>query len=113
MTIEKAYDIDRFYKITKNSAKCLTCNDEIESKHRHDYVSCKCGSISVDGGKDYLKRSFIDFGRLEDTSENRPYTKQELLDFIERYNKYPHKTTYDYEAIESAKYAIKYFYGED
>jgi hypothetical protein len=28
--------------------------------HRHDFVTCKCGRVSVDGGKDYLKRSFTD-----------------------------------------------------
>lgn len=41
----------------KNIAKCLLCGDIIESKHRHDYVTCKCGNLSVDGGKDYCKRS--------------------------------------------------------
>lgn len=44
-------------KIIKNAARCLKCKDIIESKHRHDYVLCTCGSIAVDGGRDYLKRS--------------------------------------------------------
>ena len=43
----------------KNIAKCLLCGDIIESKHRHDYVTCKCGNLSVDGGKDYWKRSVV------------------------------------------------------
>jgi ribosomal protein S27AE len=43
-------------KIIRNSAKCKKCGDEIESKHRHDFVSCKCGSIFTDGGKDYFRR---------------------------------------------------------
>ena len=43
--------------IIRNSAKCKLCNDEIESKHVHDYVTCLCGAISVDGGHEYLKRS--------------------------------------------------------
>lgn len=34
---------------------CLKCKDIIRSKHRHDYVTCKCGAISVDGGDDYLR----------------------------------------------------------
>ena len=38
-------------KIVKNMIKCNLCGDIIESKHRHDYVTCKCGSCSVDGGK--------------------------------------------------------------
>lgn len=45
-------------KIIRNSVQCLKCADIIESKHRHDYVTCSCGNVSVDGGKDYLKRSF-------------------------------------------------------
>lgn len=43
--------------IKRNVVQCLKCNDIIESKHRHDFVSCRCGAIAVDGGKDYLKRS--------------------------------------------------------
>lgn len=34
----------------KNRAKCRLCNDLIESVHRHDYVTCGCGEISIDGG---------------------------------------------------------------
>jgi hypothetical protein len=35
----------------KNRAKCKLCNDIIESFHQYDYVTCKCGEISVDGGE--------------------------------------------------------------
>lgn len=41
-------------------AKCRKCNNIIESKHRHDYVTCSCGAISVDGGKDYFRARFDD-----------------------------------------------------
>ena len=44
-------------RIIKNAAKCLNCKIVIESKHRHDFVWCKCGKIAVDGGRDYLKRT--------------------------------------------------------
>jgi len=37
--------------------KCLLCFDLIESKYRHDFVTCKCGNVSVDGGNDYMKVS--------------------------------------------------------
>lgn len=30
----------------------------IESKHRHDYITCSCGEISVDGGNDYMHARF-------------------------------------------------------
>ncbi len=54
--------------ILRNSAQCRKCGDSIESIHVHDFVTCKCGAISVDGGKHYFKRSAIDLGDLIDTS---------------------------------------------
>lgn len=47
--------------------KCNLCGDVIESKSRHDFVTCKCGSCSVDGGTDYLRRCFPD--TLDDFTE--------------------------------------------
>ena len=44
--------------ITRNSAKCLVCGDEIESTHRHHFVVCSCRNIFVDGGRDYLRRGY-------------------------------------------------------
>ncbi len=52
-------------EIVTNKAKCLKCDDIIESRHRHDYVSCSCGAIAVDGGTEYLKRT----GNPEDCLE--------------------------------------------
>lgn len=43
------------YKIVRSRAQCMSCFDIIESKHRHDFVSCKCGKIFLDGGKDYVR----------------------------------------------------------
>jgi hypothetical protein len=43
--------------IIQNAVTCLGCGDFIVSKHRHDFVTCTCGSISVDGGQDYLRRA--------------------------------------------------------
>jgi len=48
--------------VLKNKARCRKCGDVIESKYRHDFVTCTCGAISVDGGNAYWKRS----GNLED-----------------------------------------------
>lgn len=42
--------------ILRNSLKCKSCGDEIESTHRHDFVMCKCGKVGADGGKEYLRR---------------------------------------------------------
>jgi len=55
-------------KILKNSARCKSCGDIIESKHRHDWVSCKCGKIFVDGGLEYLRRGAEDLNLIEDLS---------------------------------------------
>ncbi len=42
--------------IIQNAVTCLGCGDFIVSKHRHDFVTCTCGAISVDGGQAYLRR---------------------------------------------------------
>jgi antitoxin component of RelBE/YafQ-DinJ toxin-antitoxin module len=46
--------------IYTNAAICHCCGWFIRSKNRHDYVTCKCGAVSVDGGSWYAKRSFKD-----------------------------------------------------
>lgn len=45
-------------RLVRNAVKCGKCNDIIESKHRHDFVTCPCGNVSVDGGLDYARRVF-------------------------------------------------------
>ena len=51
--------------IIQNKVRCRKCGDVIESKNQHDFVSCKCGAISVDGGRSYLRR----LGNDEDIEE--------------------------------------------
>ena len=43
-----------------SKARCKNCGETIESKHRHDWVCCKCFTsksdtkgIFIDGGNDY------------------------------------------------------------
>ena len=43
-------------QIIQNEVKCKLCGDIIFSAHRHDFKTCKCGSISVDGGMEYIRR---------------------------------------------------------
>lgn len=43
-------------RIIQNEVKCKLCNDIIWSAHRHDFKYCKCGSVAVDGGMEYIKR---------------------------------------------------------
>jgi hypothetical protein len=42
--------------MSRNRAECLLCGDIIESTYRHDFVTCACGNLSVDGGPDYHRR---------------------------------------------------------
>jgi hypothetical protein len=42
-------------KLVRNRLRCKKCLDIIESKHVHDFVRCKCGSIFVDGGQEYCR----------------------------------------------------------
>ena len=51
--------------IIVNQVKCKKCEDTPFSATIHDFKYCKCGSIAVDGGQSYLKRS----GNLHDYEE--------------------------------------------
>lgn len=57
--------------IIRNAAQCAKCGDIIESKHRHDFVSCSCESIFIDGGTEYIRAggSVEDFISLLEVSE--------------------------------------------
>jgi hypothetical protein len=69
-------------KIIKNAIQCKLCGEIIESTHRNQYVSCKCGACAVDGGLDYLRRSYqsrdcyIELSVMEESNEN---TESQLL----------------------------------
>jgi len=71
--------------IISNQAKCRSCGDVIFSASVHDYVSCKCGKITVDGGNAYLRHgwntpaNFIDMSLTmneEDFKAILAYTKE-------------------------------------
>jgi hypothetical protein len=90
----------------KNRAKCKLCNDIIESFHRSDMVSCKCGEISIDGGAEIcrvLAKDLSNVLRIDDEGniiipkivEKAPHTtldadispkptKAELLDLLDK-----------------------------
>jgi len=62
--------------------QCKKCKDIIKSNHRHDYVRCKCGAISIDGGFDYCRLGFQDSSQLkelyyEDEAGNKQYRAKE------------------------------------
>lgn len=44
-------------RVALNTGYCGECGDIMTSHHRHDFVTCKCGASSLDGGTDYVKLS--------------------------------------------------------
>lgn len=73
--IRKENPISRI--LIRNAARCLDCNEVIESKHRHDFRSCSCGNLKVDGGLDYSRRVYRQFDRYEELNEYRAETLEE------------------------------------
>ena len=69
-------------RIILNRAKCNKCDDIITSYHRHDYVSCKCGAVAVDGGTEYLKRT----GEISDVTEMSIYSSAPYETIRENYH---------------------------
>lgn len=59
-------------KILCNRIKCKKCGDIIESKNRHDFVTCKCGYVAVNSGNSYLRRT----GNREDWEELSEFTEE-------------------------------------
>jgi hypothetical protein len=70
--------------ILENKVKCLKCEDIIVSAHRHDFNSCSCGKISVDGGMDYLRRS----GDLDNYEDLSIYGTQDEMKYHLRWGTY-------------------------
>ena len=91
----------------RNRAKCRLCGDIIESLHRHDFVTCKCNEIFVDGGNDYLRcgaGSWDNFLRVKDNGEEISVSLVEEKKEPEEAYKSPTTITIDTSAsIEAAK----------
>jgi len=59
----------------RNKAKCKLCKEILESFHRYDYVACKCGEISISGGKDKLEcsaKNWENFLRIDEEGNEIP-----------------------------------------
>ena len=103
------FDSSYFTHIVKNSATCLLCGHEIESTHRHDFVVCSCGEISLDGGHSYFRRSARNFSNLKDTSIVRKFTVSELKDELYRINRDRMDCLYSNSFIDNKEKAIRKF----
>ena len=64
--------------LTRNAAKCLVCNSVLESKHRHNYVQCRCSNeAAVDGGLAYQRILAKDLDLVENLCEYVEMTRGE------------------------------------
>ena len=59
-----------------NKIQCNHCGDIIVSKNVHDYVRCGCGKVAVDGGTEYLSRSYTN--DLTDYTELSEYDAEPI-----------------------------------
>ena len=62
--------------IMSNQIKCKVCGDEVFSVSRHNFRTCQCGLVSVDGGQVYLRR----VGSRSDYEELSISWEEELVD---------------------------------
>ena len=65
-------------EIIRNAAQCRLCGDVIESNSVHDFKTCSCGAISIDGGREELRRigefeNFIELAEEIDEDDKEPF----------------------------------------
>jgi hypothetical protein len=53
------------YNLYRHAIYCKKCADTIESEHNHDFKSCKCGAVSIDGGVNAGNRILGKFADIE------------------------------------------------
>lgn len=62
-----------------NAIQCLDCKIILFSRCRHDFRSCTCGNIAIDGGFDYTKiTGYPD--KIKHLTLSIATTKKELYD---------------------------------
>lgn len=58
-------DEDEIKVLTKNAVKCLVCNTVLESKYRHNFVTCGCSNETfTDGGLVYQRLGSKDLDKV-------------------------------------------------
>ena len=95
---ERTDEIDDI--IIANRAQCAICKTIVESTFRHDFVSCVCGAIAVDGGRAYLRRvgnpnAIIELSEVrQPTEEERQIflCQEDRLGFFSSYTDYFERT---------------------
>ena len=66
---------------TVTTITCPNCRYTIFSRARHDFRSCMCKKVSIDGGFDYVRLAFDpELGVPETKQKEIPQTPMELYD---------------------------------
>ena len=71
-------------QIILNSAKCLLCGDVLISRYQHYFVTCKCTTLSIDGGQTYLRRLCYPMHSYEELSVNSDADYEEARQAVVR-----------------------------
>ncbi len=64
-----------------NAAYCHACKCFLESRSRHDYKTCECDNLMVDGGRDYIRRGFKDLDKIEELSIQRKHIDYDNMSY--------------------------------
>lgn len=54
------------FRLLRNAARCTLCDEVIESRYEHDYVTCKGNHFFIDGGLSYLRHGTL--GHVENAA---------------------------------------------
>lgn len=72
--------------LASNQVECKRCGDNIFSASVHDYKTCKCGAVTVDGGQHYVHTSWLDGEMTKHLIEKHIWIKradmQALIDAV-------------------------------
>jgi len=71
-------------RLVKNCIECACEKKEIIcSASRHDYKTCSCGKVAVDGGLDYAKRSGEGYREMAEFEDVNNAAAKEVLKYLE------------------------------
>ena len=60
--------------------QCMCCGKVLESKYRHDFVSCDCSNQTfLDGGDDYRRCGGIDMDKIRDVPDDEDSATSEMI----------------------------------
>lgn len=67
--------------LKRNAVKCLACNTTLESRYRHNFVSCSCPNETfTDGGLDYQRYGGKDLDLIQTLVEHEEISEEEYAE---------------------------------